>query len=74
MTDTDVSIGKLIATQEALSEQIGKLELSVATLRGQQEKLFRKLSMGKGFVVGLTVASGGIGAIITTVISKLTGA
>ena len=65
--------GRFIANQEAMGKQICKLEKTVADLHKQQEELFRKMSSGRGFILGLSIASGATGAGVASLFAKLTG-
>ena len=68
---TERETGEFIATQKAMKVQLTKLEDTVDALHEQQVLLFNKLSMGRGFVAGMVIASSGVGAVVTTVISKM---
>ena len=65
--------GEFIARQEAMAKQICKLEKVVVDLHKQQEELFRKMSSGRGFILGLSIASGTVGAGVASLFAKLTG-
>ena len=68
---SDREIGELAANQHAMKDQIGELKEIVEEMRKQQELIFRKFSSGRGFVVGLMFASGGIGAAVASVFNKI---
>lgn len=70
---TEREAGEFIATQEAMAEQIKDLKISVAAVHKQQQIIINKLSAGRGFIVGLLIASGGIGATAATALSKFIG-
>ena len=63
---TERETGEFIATQKLIVLQIAALEEAV-------DKLGKKVTLGKGFIAGAAVASGGGWAIITSVISKIGG-
>lgn len=73
MSISDREFGELIATQKATAAQVRKLEKVVINLHKQQEELFRKMSSGRGFIMGLMIASGGAGAAVASIFSKITG-
>jgi hypothetical protein len=64
MSDIDpVQFGKLINAVETLETQVKELS-------GQVQSLNAQITGGKGVVMGLLIAAGGVGAAITKVIEN----
>ncbi|MGD9156912.1 MAG: hypothetical protein PVG39_00770 [Desulfobacteraceae bacterium] len=70
---SDKDIGHLMGQQEALEKEIANLRSDIKTLFQQQECILRKLSGGKGFLLGILVMSGGVGAAVASLFAKITG-
>ena len=63
---TERETGEFIATQKAMVQRLAAIEKSVSMLD-------KKVSIGKGFLAGLAVASGGGWAVVTNIIAKAAG-
>ncbi len=70
---TERETGEFIAVQKSMEKKLTELEEAVTEMRDQQTVLFQKLSVGKGFVTGMIVASGGAGATVASIITKMAG-
>jgi len=63
---TERETGEFIATQKAMVQRLAAIEKSVCALD-------KKVSIGKGFIAGLAVASGGGWAVVTSIFTKVAG-
>jgi len=66
-------IGRFIATQESMADQLGDIKTSVKELNAKIDGLAGKVYTGRGIIVTLAGVSGCVGAVATVVISKMIG-
>lgn len=59
----DIELGKLIKAVETLTAEVSKL-------RGEVELIQAKLHTGRGLLIGMFLAAGGVGAFISEFMQK----
>lgn len=62
----DFDFGRLTQAVESLTDKVQQLEATVSSIND-------RMNRGQGFAWGLMFAAGGVGAAVTTAISKLFG-
>lgn len=64
--ETSMEVGRLIQAMETLTEEVNLLRTKMESIDGQMNR-------GKGMMVGLFLAAGGVGAGVSSMFNKLFG-
>ena len=57
-----VQFGRMIGTMEAMTNEVRKLSTDIDTLTNKVQEIEDKFTGGRGMLIGLAIASGGMGA------------